>query len=295
MVQDVSSNLPRRELVSPAARRAFREIAPAIVVREIHGKWQDQGFGRAAPSPDEDGERRALYQGYLDAVDWCDPGQVARAIRVFESTAKAVEPELRRAAYDLIEENGYRVDDEGRITGDPVSCLREGALGSLSDPSAIREHLDRITRAIGSGDPAQAIGSAKELIESTAKVVLREVGRPSDDSWDVPKLVPEAQLALQVHPSTAQTGPDGGDAVKRILGAATTITAGVAELRNRGFGTGHGSSGRRVGLGARHAHLAVGAARLWCEFMLDTLGDPDAPWRETESGMPAAPVGETSR
>jgi len=37
--------------------------------------------------------------------------------------------------------------------------------------------------------------------------------------------------------------------------------------------------GRRVGLGSRHAHLAVGAARLWCEFMLDTLGDPAAPLR----------------
>lgn len=84
-----------------------------------------------------------------------------------------------------------------------------------------------------------------------------------------------------VHPTVAPVGagPDGSDGVKRILGAVKTVTAGVAELRNRGFGTGHGIGTTRTGLGARHAHLAINAARLWCQFMLDTLSDPRAPWR----------------
>jgi hypothetical protein len=69
--------------------------------------------------------------------------------------------------------------------------------------------------------------------------------------------------------------------VKKILGAVTTISAGIAELRNRGYGTGHGQGAARTGLGTRHARLAINAARLWCEFMLDTLSDPQAPWRTT--------------
>jgi hypothetical protein len=28
-----------------------------------------------------------------------------------------------------------------------------------------------------------------------------------------------------------------------------------------------------------HARLAVSAATTWCNVMLDTLDDPDAPWR----------------
>lgn len=36
----------------------------------------------------------------------------------------------------------------------------------------------------------------------------------------------------------------------------------------------------RVGLGTRHAHLAVNAALTWCQLMLDTLADPEAPWRK---------------
>ncbi len=73
--------------------------------------------------------------------------------------------------------------------------------------------------------------------------------------------------------------PDGTDAVKRILGVVSAIAAGLAELRNRGYGTGHGAAGARVGLRARHAHLAVNAAFTWCQLMLDTLADPEAPWR----------------
>lgn len=49
------------------------------------------------------------------------------------------------------------------------------------------------------------------------------------------------------------------------------VTTSVAELRNRGYGTGHGQGTVRTGLSSRHARLAINAAKLWCEFMLDTL------------------------
>jgi Abortive infection C-terminus len=91
-----------------------------------------------------------------------------------------------------------------------------------------------------------------------------------------------AQLSLGLDPSTG-SGPDGSDAVRRILGAVTTIANGLAELRNRGLGTGHGPVTARVGLGTRHAHLAVNAALTWCQLMLDTLADPEAPWRKAHS------------
>ena len=224
-------------------------------------------------------------------MDWTDQGHVARAVRAFESTAEQsdVESTARSKALDLIQRDGYDVIDEAqhvRISPRTV-VLREGSLASLSDPTAIREGLDRITRAIEDDDPAQAIGSAKELIESTAKVVLRELGEPVNDRDDLPQLVYQAQVALRVHPSTAAPGPDGSEAVKKILGGAVTITTGITELRNRGYGTGHGVAGRRVALHARHAHLTVSASRLWCEFMLDTLSDPSAPWRQAPAASSA--------
>jgi hypothetical protein len=94
-------------------------------------------------------------------------------------------------------------------------------------------------------------------------------------------LVREAQQALSLHPTSASPGPDGSDAVKKILGSVSGIAIGLAELRNRGYGAGHGQASSPVGLGARHAHLAVNAAFTWCQLMLDTLADPQAPWRKS--------------
>ena len=68
-------------------------------------------------------------------------------------------------------------------------------------------------------------------------------------------------------PTTNRVGPHG-----------STVALGVAELRNRDYGTGHGRAGAPIGLRPRHAHLAVNASITWCRLMLDTLGDPEAPW-----------------
>lgn len=160
--------------------------------------------------------------------------------------------------------------------------LSEELIANLQDPAAIQELLGRVQRAIVD-DPALTIGCAKELIESTAKAVLIERGKSVNESDDVPALVFQAQQALNVHPSSPLPGPDGTDAVKKILGGAVTVTAGLAELRNR-YGTGHGASGKRVGLTTRHAHLARDASITWCRFMLDTLSDPKAPWRRSMAG-----------
>lgn len=167
--------------------------------------------------------------------------------------------------------------DDAQLT--PI--LPEQSLANLKDPAAIHEHLRRIQRAIAD-DPAQALGSAKELIESTAKIVLDTRGLPVDDKADFPSLVKAAQQALWLHPSTHVPGPDGHNTVKQILGAASTMANAVGELRNR-YGTGHGPVGTRAGLGARHAHLAVNAATTWCQLMLDTLADEKAPWHDQEA------------
>lgn len=120
---------------------------------------------------------------------------------------------------------------------------------------------------------------AGELVESTAKVILRERAVPCDGDEDVPKLVHRAQEALGVHPTSISGGVDGAQTSKKILDGLTNVVFGIAELRNRGYGTGHGGVEARVGLHPCNAHLAIVAARTRCEFMLDTLRDPAAPWR----------------
>ncbi|HET8788905.1 MAG TPA: abortive infection family protein [Actinomycetes bacterium] len=48
-------------------------------------------------------------------------------------------------------------------------------------------------------------------------------------------------------------------------------------MRNQ-YGPDHGRTQVTV-LSPRHAHLAVGCASTYSRLLLETLADPDAPWR----------------
>jgi Abortive infection C-terminus len=268
------------ELISRTTHGLFRSLMTGTTLGEIGAAFEDEGFASNPDCTYEDSSvRRQSTQAYLEAVDWSDPRRVALALRVFERLLHGYDAQYTEQFRHSLRRDGYVTDpDTGHIT--PAGPqFATASLAALKDPSAIREQLDRIQRAIAD-DPALAVGSAKELIESTAKVVLAERGKAVSERADLPELVRQAQQALALHPSSAAPGPDGTDAVKRILGGVSTIAAGLAELRNRGYGTGHGPAGARVGLRARHAHLAVNAAFTWCQLMLDTLADPEAPWRK---------------
>lgn len=279
-----------RILLSERARFAVRDAMSGTTLREINQMWQDEGFAPVLEDPAPVGGQRVThFQGYLDKVDWTDADHVRRALRVFETAVKpmfandetlqATEGQRERIRR-LFAKDGVTVTDDGQFVGDPLGPVVASSLDALTDPSVIEEHLERIARAVVSQDPAQAIGSAKELIESTAKLVLFETGYQITGREELPELVKLAQEQLQVHPTQAKVGPDGTGPVRKILGASITITTGVTELRNAGFGTGHGGAAPRSGLGPRHARLTVNAARTWCEFILDTLADEKAPWRQ---------------
>lgn len=282
-----------RDLVRQAARCAVRDQMSDTYLRDIDAMWNDEGFSRYTHEPTAVGGQRVThFQGYLDEVNWADRQQVASALRVFESALRPLfkDDYLDRSRADdqierlrkLFAKDGYVLDDQGHITGGPHEALSEPLLSVLEDPTAIRDHLQRISNGLDNDDPAQVIGSTKELVESTAKLVLRARGEDFDVHDTVPQLVNKAQRSLALHPSQAKPGPDGADATKKILGGAMSVTSGLTELRNRGYGTGHGGERARTGLAIRHARMAVNAARLWCEMVLDTLQDPDAPWRKSQ-------------
>ncbi|MFF0293717.1 abortive infection family protein [Kitasatospora sp. NPDC004614] len=285
----------RSELISPATRVAFRSHCTGINLRDIAAAWEGQGFAPVAPDElnyQDTGARRSSFQSYAQAVNWSDRGHVERALLVFEDLMRVARRDEWQGKWleDLtvpLERDGLRVDERGRIlwTRPPT---RTHDLSGLRDPSGILVELDRVHRDL-SDDPAGAIGSAKQLIEATAKTVLRERGLPIDENAKMPALIKQAQKALALDASAAIPGPDGTDAVKKILGGAAAIAIGIAELRNRGYGTGHGQASAPTGLGVRHAHLAANAAITWCELMLDTLRDPAAPWRRTASRPPSQP------
>ena len=160
------------------------------------------------------------------------------------------------------------------------SALRTAQLSEaeMLNGDVIRDHLRKMQEQADT-DPSAAISSAKNLVESTTKLVLETLGVEYSDTADVPTLAREAQRNLAIHPEALAPDAAGADTIRKILGALATVANGVAELRNQ-YGDGHGRTSVVYGLNARHAHLAVGAADTYCRMLLTTLADPAAPWRE---------------
>lgn len=118
-------------------------------------------------------------------------------------------------------------------------------------------------------NPTEAIGKAKELIESCCKSILDEMGINWDKNDDVPQLTNKVLKELNLLPSNVQPTDQGADAIKAILGSLRAIPTKLAELRNS-FGSGHGKSASFQGLEARHAKLAVRSSITFVDFIWST-------------------------
>jgi len=204
------------DLVGRTTRGVFHDLMTDSTVGAINTAFQDEGF---APDPDcryqDSSVRRQTTQSYLDAVDWTDPRQVGRFLRVAERLLNGWELQGLSHFRQSLRRDGYQVDEQtGQIT--PVGPqLSIESLARLADLSAIREGFERIRRAI-SDDPALAVGSAKELIESTAKVVLTERSQPFDDKSDFPNW-----LAQHSFRSGWTPRPDQGRMAATVSGASS--------------------------------------------------------------------------
>lgn len=118
-------------------------------------------------------------------------------------------------------------------------------------------------------NPTNAIGMAKELIESCCKTILDEKGISYTKDDDVPQLASKAMDSLNLLPSNVQPTDRGADAIKAVLGNLRAIPTKLAEIRNP-FGSGHGKSASYQGLEVRHAKLAVGSSITFVDFIWST-------------------------
>lgn len=118
-------------------------------------------------------------------------------------------------------------------------------------------------------NPTEAIGKAKELIESCCKTILEFEGCTIEKDWEVPRLVDETFKHFQIMPKNISDEIKGAKSIKSILGNLKAIAQGVAELRNL-YGSGHGKSSSYKGLESRHASLAIGSSTTLVHFLWDS-------------------------
>lgn len=176
--------------------------------------------------------------------------------------------------------DGFQLVEKTRLSGKPVFIGRHVGISVTpgiaavkqtlggTDPGYIAYQITRMEAAV-LNDPALAIGTAKELVETCCKTILEARGISFSKSVELSDLIKLTTKELKLSPDGIRSSARAADTIKRLLSNLGTITQGLAELRNQ-YGTGHGKAAGSKGLDARHAKLAVGAASTLAVFLAET-------------------------
>lgn len=132
----------------------------------------------------------------------------------------------------------------------------------------MQKEIERLENAIDT-DPALALGTAKDLVETCCKSILEKRGISISQKIELPELTKALTKELKLVPEGISEQAKGADSIRVILHSLSAITKNIAELRNL-YGSGHGRDGKHKGLEPRHARLAASAAIAFIDFVTET-------------------------
>lgn len=186
--------------------------------------------------------------------------------------------QLRQESWELFEEEkiagrprfSYR---NLRVAGNR-SVSRARTVADALNAAWMQKEIERLENSI-ERDPALAIGTAKELVESCCKSILTKRGVEFSRGSDLGDLAKLLTKELQLVPEGISDEVKGAENIKLILRNLTSLTHNLAQLRGL-YGSGHGRDGKYRGLEARHARLAVASAVAFIDFVSDTYRQREA-------------------
>lgn len=150
-----------------------------------------------------------------------------------------------------------------------ISHFRIEDLKIVFNSQYINAQIDIMTK-MQDENPTEAIGKAKELVESCCKTILNNLNIEfAEFESNFVKLVNETFQSLKILPSQMPTKCKEADAIKKLLGNMLAIAQNIAVIRNS-YGSGHGKEASYSGLETRHAKLAVGSCLTLVNFLWDS-------------------------
>jgi hypothetical protein len=210
----------------------------------------------------------ANFLGFLERC--LDPS--VRSVEDARVLASMMNAELQRDGWQL--EAMQILGDEAKFRAAPWNPAYARAADSLQRSALVLsstwmfQEIQRIEASINN-DPALAIGTAKDLIDTCCKHILDARGIVLNGKPDTPDLVKAVLEDLKLVPAGISDQAKGAETIKKTLRTLTTLTQGLAEIRNL-YGTGHGKNTNHRGLQPRHARLAVASAAAFIEFIVGT-------------------------
>ncbi len=179
--------------------------------------------------------------------------------------------------------DGFEITQTDEISGNPVFSGRQIIIGQgqlTAVKAEIKKYLD--TSYVNSKitimndavykDTDIAIGTAKELLETTCKSILKQRGLTVNSDLTLPQLLKETTAILDFRPKEAKDPEKAEKSIRQMLGGIASIVHGAAELRN-GYGSGHGKDADFKGLETKYAKLFVGVISEIAILYLATNGE----------------------
>lgn len=275
------------ELISKQTRTAFREhfvgwtvntIADEFIAAEVecHQMWV----------PPCKGARRSLVEQYYHSIDFSNPLDVRKILQVYASVLLNLDHQLEHASVSSYLSPAQVRSERSKLIGQLARDGWEYSNGKIErragntgldelerhvaafDLEHIRREIDRLKKAVET-DPGQAIGTAKELVESCCKTILTELQVQVERGIELMPLVRLTVKQLKLTPDDIDNAVKGAEIVKQLLHKLGGLTHELGELRNL-YGSGHGRDGKFKGLEPRHARLAVGTAGTLATFLFET-------------------------
>lgn len=185
---------------------------------------------------------------------------------------KQINDQLRQESWELFEEEKIagrpRFSFRNLLTTGNRSVSRARTVADALDAAWMQKEIERLENSI-ERDPALAIGTAKELVESCCKSILTNRRVEFARGADIGDLTKLLSKELKLVPEGISDESKGAENIKLILRNLTSLTHNLAQLRGL-YGSGHGRDGKHRGLQPRHARLAVASAVAFIDFVCDT-------------------------
>lgn len=191
--------------------------------------------------------------------------------------------EFKEKISTLIKEDGFEFYVIDHISGREVYGYRKITFLDSNQTLNI-DNLKKVSEEINSDyiykqisimeqnqkdNPTEAIGKAKELLETICKTILSRLEKEIDESWEIQTLTAKTYKALKLSPDDVKEGPLS-QTVKQILGGLNSVSSGIASLRNS-YGSGHGKVDSFKSLPERYAKLAIGSVSTLVVFLWETM------------------------
>jgi hypothetical protein len=250
----------------------FEDAAASIPLRQLDRIFKDAQIPLGEDPGGPAGTRRTQFRRYVASVDQHDPQRLERLGDGLGALIKEVAASKQEFLVTAAERDGFFFADG--VFRQAVRAPSAFAITRAEDLALIEDRGRRLY-LLANDDPADAIGGAKELVESVCRTVVRLIGEPAPVRAQLVEIAEAALDALALVPAHGDETKAGDSLVRTCLQHLAAVVANLAELGTQ-YGSNHRRDRKAERLSPRSARLAVGAAVAFAGCVAETYAERTA-------------------